>query len=640
MKVRAKGVWFPVGIALVWALVLLPGAGWSQEENGKDNATDNETLVVSPSFVDVGTFRLLPGQSLEPGSFTVTVTGGPKVSDNQTSTFLASSNAVWLKLEPTKGTIPGTITVTVSISELMEGTFNGTITVVSALNPKKSATVGVSLTVIRTPGNLLTVSPTEIQLDFTTADLSPRSFPVSIRNADPTDASFLWSAASAVPWLTLSPSSGTGNASATLTVDPTKIPILADQTYLEGKVVFYSSLNTEPVELVVKARVLTVARERLTVYPGFLFWSLQRTEDGVLDAASPQTLFVISQEAGWYALVDVPFLEVSVNSDLEVPGATGRSGSVTVTPVASALESMGYGRFTGRITVFNAAGDAFRIIPVTVDVRRPGEPIAGPPIAVSISQTTSGFLLVETVDSAWLELILAAPALTVRYPTQGQCTQAGGVWMDPDGALGSLDEACSLDQKVYLLVAFPDALPGVVYALSAQHPNGFAVAFRSGVKQEGADNFYYASGPIGSIPLGPVRLLGLQGRIIVSSRVGRSLADAVEVQRAQINVRTPEGTWLVTETYQGGIYAYGADRPLRLHRDAGAFDFTGTWGDTPVTCRPGDGVRTLYVLEFIERGVAYVYEITSLSSQKMTGRWTFQYGKQWEAFEATRVAFQ
>lgn len=636
MKVRVKGLGFAVWCALVCALFLVPCAGWGQDENGKDN----ETLVVSPSFVDVGTFRLLPGQSLEAGSFTVTVTGGPKVSDNQTSTFFASSDALWLKLEPTQGKIPGTITVTVTISELMEGTFSGTITVVSGLNPEKSATVAVSLTVIRTPGNLLTVSPTEIQLDFTTSDLSPRSFPVSVRNADPTDTTYLWSAAVAVPWLTLSPSDGRGNATATLTVDPTKIPILADESYVEGKVVFRSSLNTEPVELVVKARVIAVSKERLTVYPGHLFWSLERTAEGLLDEASAQTLFVISQEPGWYALADVPFLDLSVDPDLNVPGATGRSGSIQVTPVTSVLQSMGYGRFTGRITVYNATADAFRIIPVTVDVRRPGEPIAGPPVSVSISQTTSGFLLVETVDSAWLELILAAPPLAVRYNSEAACTQAGGRWVDPDGALGSLDETCSLDEKIYLLVAFPDALPGVVYALSAQHPNGFAVAFRSGVKQQGADDFYYASGPIGSIPLGPVRLLGLQGRIIVSSRVGRSLADAVEVQRAQINVRTPEGTWLVSETYQGGIYDYGEERALRLQRDPGTFNFKGTWGQTPVTCRPGDGVRTLYVLEFIEGGVAYVYEITSLSSQKMTGRWTFQYGKQWEAFEATRVAFR
>ncbi|ROR03132.1 BACON domain-containing protein [Desulfosoma caldarium] len=640
MKVRAQGVGLPVWIVLVWVLLLLPGAGWSQEENGSDNATDNETLVVSPSFVDVGTFRLLPGESLEPGSFTVTVTGGPQAADGQTSTFLASSDAVWLTLQPTSGTIPGTFTVTPSISEFMEGTFTGTITVISELDPSKSADLTASMTVIRTPGNLLTVSPTQFQLDFTTADLSPRAFSVSIRNADPTHTSFLWSAVSAVPWLTLAPSSGTGNSSATLTVDPTKIPVLADESYVEGTVIFYSGLSTEPVELVVKARVMTVARERLTVFPGSLFWSLERSADGLLDTASSQTLLVISQEPGWFATVDVAFVQISVNSDAEVPGATGRSGSIQVTPVDTVLQAMGFGRFSARITVYNATGDAYRVIPVMVEVRRPGEPISAPPISADISQTSSGFLLVETVDTAWLGLILTAPALTVNYPTQGLCVQAGGVWMDPDGAQGSLDEACSLDQKVYLLVAFPDTVPGLVYALSPQHANGFAVAFQGGVKQPGADDFYYAAGPIGSIPLGPVRLLGLQGRIIVSSRVGRSLGDAVEVQRAQINVRTIEGTWLVSETYRGDVYDYGAERPLRLHRDPGTVNFVGTWGDTPVVCRPGDGMSTLYILEFSERGVPYRYEITSLTSQKMTGRWTFRYGASWETFEATRVAFQ
>ncbi|MEJ5347086.1 MAG: BACON domain-containing protein [Desulfosoma sp.] len=638
MKVRAKSVWVSLGFFVLCCCLMSPCPLWAQDS---DNKTDNETLVVSPSFVDVGTFRLQPGESLEPGSFTITVTGGPEVSDpNTTSKFFASSDAVWLKLDPTSGDIPGTITVTVTISELMEGTFTGTITVVSGLDPSKSATVTVSMTVIRTPERRLTVSPTHIQLDFTTADLSSRAFPVLVRNADPSDTTFLWSAAVMVPWLGLAPSSGTGNASATLTVDPTKIPILQDGSYVEGKIVFYSSLSTDPVELVVKARVIPVSRERLSVYPGYLFWSLERTAEGLLDAASSQTLYVISQEAGWFATVDVPFLDVSVDSNLGVPGSTGRSGTVVVTPIDSILQTMGYGRFTGRITVYNVTGDAYRVIPVIVDVRRPGEPISGPPVSVTISQTTSGFLMVETVDSAWLELILAAPSLVSRYNSQASCIQAGGRWIDPDGLGGSLDESCSLDEKIYLLLSFPDALPGVVYALSAQHPQGLAVVFQSGVKVPGADDFYYASGPIGSIPLGPVRLLGLQGRIIVSSRVGKTLADAVEVQRAQINVRTPEGTWLVSETYRGAVYDYGPDRALRLHRNPESFLFVGTWGETPVTCRPGDGVSTLYVLEFVERGVAYIYEITSLTAQKMKGRWTFQYGGPWETFEAARVAFR
>lgn len=635
MKDWANRAWRFLGCALLCVLVLVPWVVRAQDEGASDNAT----LNVAPHFVDLGTFRLPPGQSLEPGSFTVTVTGGPQVLDNTTSTFLVSSDAVWLKVDPTNGNIPGTFTVSVSISEIMEGSFTGTITVVSGLDPSKSAEVTVSMTVLRTPGNLLTVSPTQMQLDFTTADLSARSFPVLVQNADPSDSTFLWSAASTVPWLTLSPSSGSGNTTATLTVDPTKIPILGDESYVEGKVVFYSGLSTDPVDLVVKARVIIVSRERLNVYPGYLFWSLERSADGLLDAASSQTLFVISQEAGWFATVDVPFLQVSVNADLEVPGSTGRSGSIQVTPVPEALQAMGYGRFTGRVTVYNVTGDAFRIIPVTVDVRRPGEPISGPPVMPVISQSTAGFLLVETVDSAWLELILAAPGIVARYPTQAACTQAQGRWMDPDGLPGSLDETCSLDEKIYVLLSFPDAQPGTVYTLSAQHPDGFTVAFQSGVKQPGADDFYYAAGPIGSIPLGPVRLLGLQGRIIVSSRVGTSLADAVEVQRVQINVRTPEGTWLVSETYQGAVYDYGTDRALRLQRDPDHFDYVGTWGDTPVICRPGDGSSTLYVLEFWEGGVAYRYEITSLTSQKMTGRWTFTYGASWETFEAARLAF-
>jgi hypothetical protein len=53
------------------------------------------------------------------------------------------------------------------------------------------------------------------------------------------------------------------------------------------------------------------------------------------------------------------------------------------------------------------------------------------------------------------------------------------------------------------------------------------------------------------IPVGPVQLLEYHGTMVISTRIGANLNTAVETQRIQINIRTLEGTWKVTESYNG-----------------------------------------------------------------------------------------
>ncbi len=618
-------------------LLLFLGTGFPCSVWGQDEEDPNR-LIVSPTTVDMGTYRLLPDQGLDAGSFTISVAGGPTPGEDQKATFIASTDASWMTLDPASGEIPGTITVTVTISELMEGTFQGTIVVTSGLDASKQAEVTVTMTVIRTPGNLLTVSPSNLELEFTTADLTSRTFAVEIRNADPTDNSFLWSATIEAGWLALSPSSGTGTTTATLTVDPSKIVIPAGQDVVEGKIVFHSSLTSDAVELVVRARVVAVSGERLMVSPTYLFWSLERPQEGAMSEATPQTLFILSQDAGWFVNYDAPFIVVSSDNQTQVSGNT-RTASLSVNVDVNILQSYDYGRYSGQIVISNVSGDAYRVVPVIVDIRRPGDSITPPPPPPVVSQSSPGFVQVETNDSSWFNMILAAPATTARYPGPGECQAAGGTWVDPDGLAGSLDEWCSLDEKIYVLMTFPDIQPGVVYAYSARHPQGMAVVFKNGVKTEGADQFFYASGPVASIPVGPLRPLGLKGMAIISVRVGTNLANASEVQRCQVNIRTPEGSWVVSEYFQGQLYHYGTERPLTLKRETGSLNFVGTWGDTPVVCRPGDGASVLYVLEFNEDGGHYVYEITHFTTFRMIGRWRSNVSDKWEQFEASRIAF-
>ena len=616
------------------------------------NRLTGEPLTISPNFVDLGTIRLSGGETYGPVSFTVSINGGPLPSQGTQATFKAASDQPWLQVNPATGNVPGTTTVQVTISDRMVGSFTGTVLITtSAPTPSggvitASGTVIVTVNVERAIGDLLTVSPSTLDVEFTTNNLSPQVFPLHIANADTQGMAFYWSAEVKVPWLRLDPVSGTGATVATLTVDPRLVPVSGSVAGVEGTILFRSNLGAEPVTVTVRLTVVVVTNERLAVYPSYLYWSVVRAGDGTLESFTEEILTVASQNDGWIVWADAPFVTIT-SLDGVVGGAmlqgSGVGTRLSVTPSAAVLAGYGYGRFEGRIMVSNLSGDALRIVPVTVEIRKPGDPIVPPIPPNTVLQSVPGSVLVETVDTAWFEMLLSAPKSVVQYPSAQACRGAGGMWVDPDGLPGTLDEMCSLDQKIYVLAAVPDAIPGRVYVLSAHHPAGLTEAFINGVKLAGADQWYYSAVPVPYIPIGPLQLLGLYGRVHVSVRLGSDLGSAQEIQRVQINVRTVEGSWLVTETYKGVSYSYGPDRPLSLKRQApGSAQYIGSWDGAAVTCRPGDGMHQLYLLEFVENGVRYVYEVQSLTGNKMKGRWMFStsgISSIWETFEGSRLAF-
>lgn len=639
------------------ATVTVTGVASNGVEKGKATVsvslavkrTTGEALTISPNLVDLGTLRLQAGEKYGPVGFTVSISGGPTPAEGKEATFSAASDQPWLQVNPPTGKAPGSTTVTITVSEKMVGKFLGTVIITTSTPTPTgdfitaSGTVTVTFAIERVIGNLLTVSPSALEVEFTTHDLSPQVFALAVRNADPTYSDFDWSAESLVPWLRVDPVYGKGNNTATLTVDPRLVPLSSSVNSVEGKIVFRSNLNPEPVPVTVRLRVVVVTNESLAVYPSYLYWSLQKTSDGFVDTVGEQILSVASQNDGWIVWTDVPYVLLT---SLDVSGGVLKDSGVgtrlSVRPDLLTLNGYSYGRWEGRILVSNLSGTALRIVPVVIDIRKPGDPIAPPIPPNLVLQSSPGYVLVETVDTAWFEMLLTAPQTVVRYTSAASCQGAGGTWMDPDGMPGTLDEMCSLDQKVYVLASVPDAIPGRVYVLSAHCPGGLTEAYLNGVKLAGADQWYYAAGPVPYIPVGPLQLLGLFGRVFLSVRVGSDLSSAQEVQRVQMNVRTVEGSWLVTETYQGEQYAYGADRPLILTRQANRTSYTGSWDGVSVNCQPGDGTSRLYILEFAENGVTYRYEINRLTADRMSGRYMFSYGGKssaWETFQASRVAF-
>ncbi|MCA1794526.1 MAG: hypothetical protein LC660_11795 [Desulfobacteraceae bacterium] len=95
-----------------------------------------------------------------------------------------------------------------------EGRGEGRITIMSGLDPDTDpVSIPVSLTVVRSIGDQLTVSPTSLDLAVTEKNAGQQTFPITITNADPDKSAYEWSAQTDAAWLTLSRYSDTANVS-------------------------------------------------------------------------------------------------------------------------------------------------------------------------------------------------------------------------------------------------------------------------------------------------------------------------------------------------------------------------------------------------------------------------------------------
>jgi len=651
-------------------LTVLLLIGWIP---GAASAFTPGEFMVSPQAIDIGTVRLLPGAAAGPFSFSIAVVGGPvpdapvqeeegeeEESVEETATFVAATDASWVTLSPADGESPGSITAEINISETMgEGRWESSITILSGLDPDTDpVSIPVSLTVIRSIGDLLTVSPTRLDLVVTEKNAGLQTFPIEISNADPDKSDFDWTARTDTPWLRLSRTSGTGNETISLEVNPQRLSMNEDSDgdglldSATGTITFRSNLNsgqnTDPVVLTVTAG--TAPSYDLSVHPGQLFWSIEKGPCADSLTLDPQYLQIFAGQPGWTVTTDVNFIEaiaVDLSStditdergtEIKTQVSTDPYGRVEVTPVAGWLDAMAHGNHTGTITISDRFSQFFRQIPVTINIRRPGEPVVVPVPAPETYQISPYYSMIETAAAGRLHLQLPVPDSLAYHPTPMMCQDAGGQWLDPDNVPGNLNEYCSRNQYVYVLMEFPEMAPGLVYAWNKL--GQFFLAYDNGIKTSGADAHTYADGPVPVIPVGPVQLLEYHGTMVISTRVGADLNTAVETQRIQINLRTLEGTWNVTESYRGMLYSYGNADQLNLSpKPLEPGYYTGTWGTTPVTVVPGDGITMLHQMFFTQYGITYTYEIQTLSAGQMSGRWRFAWPGgtgNWETFQAGR----
>ncbi|MGD9823004.1 BACON domain-containing protein [Desulfobacter sp.] len=612
-------------------------------------------FIVSPAEVDLGTVRVLPGSSAGPYAFSIAVVGGP-VADpaiaTESADFYASCDATWLTLDPANGTAPGSITATAAVSETMgSGEWTANITILSGLDPGTDpVTIPVTITVVRSIGDLLTVSPSTLDLQMTDQNTSEQTFPITIANADPNKSTgFLWSARTDVSWLVLSTDEGSGNTTISLRVDPEAIYLNNDTDgdgipdAAVGTITFRSSLNAEAVTLTVNATILSSAEP--SVSPSQLYWTVEKSTASTALAFSSQRLQVFGFESGWTAASDMGFVSVACYdaagekaSDLGSVIITDPYGWVAVTPDAELLSAMDYGTYVGYVTVSDLDKEVQIKIPITINIRKSGEAVYLP-----VVEFTNAYSQMEAAESSLINVQIPVPEDIAYYSTAATCQAAGGAWVDPDRTLlDSLDAYCSLNEHAYVLLERRDMEPGMVYAMTKT--GTLALAYENGIKVSGADDLSYADGPVSYIPFGPLQMIGSYGTVVVSLRIGTSLSSAVEIQRLLISLQTLEGQWTVTEAYKGSSYVYDF-APLTIERIIdGQPGYTASWEDMPVSVSFGDGSNWLYQLSFEqEGGIYYTYQIQSLSGSHMSGQWRYTWrgaSSDWETFEAQRPLWQ
>ena len=142
-------------------------------------------------------FAAVPGTNPASQQVLVTNSGGGTLS------WYASSSAPWLSVSPGSGTNSGTLTVSVASSGLAVGSYTGSIAV-SALGATNSPQyVNVNLVVGPTA---ISVNPASLVFQAYQNQGNPASQTVSIANSG--GGQLNWTATSSVPWLTITPASG------------------------------------------------------------------------------------------------------------------------------------------------------------------------------------------------------------------------------------------------------------------------------------------------------------------------------------------------------------------------------------------------------------------------------------------------
>jgi uncharacterized protein (TIGR03437 family) len=527
--------------------------------------------VVIPVTLTVSSQPLL---NAAPSSLTFNYTIGGSVpvaqTVNLTSTgtalnFTASTATPWLKVSQSGSTTPGSLSVSVNIASLAAGTYSGTITVTAAGASNSPLSYGVTLIVAGQP--TLSVGPPSLTFGGQVGGANPASQSIQVASTAGS-LSFTASATSTGNWLSVSPTSGTTNPAATLTVSVNTAGMLAG-TYNGTITIAAPGASNPSVSVPV---TLTLGSNALTVGPTTMSFAYQIA--GTAPAAQTLTVGSTSTALSFTAASGASWLSV-----------TPTSGTTLTTLSVSVLTAgLTPGTYTSAVTITaTGAANSPLKVPVTFTVTAQPAIVAAPgtlafsyqtggtaPVSqnLAISSSNTPFSFTAAAGASWLSVLPTSgttPAsLGVSVNTAGLTpgTYTSAVTITAPGASNSpltVPVTFTITAQAGIL-----ATPGTVsfsYAIGAATPavqsvalstsNGAAASFSAIATTTSASKWLAVSPASGSTPASlaiSVNPAGLAAGTYVGS---------IAISASGFTSQTVSVTLTVTPASQTGIVITG-----------------------------------------------------------------------------------
>jgi hypothetical protein len=322
-----------------------------------------QTVIVSLAVTAPAT----PTIGYSPASLSFTATQGGANPNNQTVSitntgtgtlsWTVSDNATWLTLSPASGTGNGSVTASVNVSGLAAGTYNAAITIAGSGATNTPQTVPVTLTVNAAPSPTISRSPSSLTFTATQGGANPASQNVSITNSG--SGTLSWTVSDNVNWLSLSPTSGTGNGSVAASVN---ISGLAAGTYNGTITISATGATNTPQTVPVTLTVSAAPTIRLS--PTSL--SFTATQGAANPAA--QTVNVTNPGGGtlaWTASHNASWLTLNTASGT----TTTETDPITVSVNTAGMSA---GTYNATITITaSGAANTPQTVPVTLTLNAP-----------------------------------------------------------------------------------------------------------------------------------------------------------------------------------------------------------------------------------------------------------------------------
>lgn len=274
--------------------------------------------------------------------------------------WTASSGAAWLTLVSKRTQL----TASVVIGNLAPGTYSSSVSI-SVDNSLKTTVLPVTLTVTASSAStspILNVSPMSLGFLGTVGGSTPSAQAVNIGNTG--GGTLTWTATEAVPWLTLSPSSGTNTGSLTAMVN---LVGLAAGTYTGTISVNAAGASTQNISValtVASGTTATTGTPSISLTPSTLGFTA--TAGGTNPAS--KTLAITNTTGGtltWTLSDDAAWLTTNIASGTTTTEVDTITANVNTAGLAS-------GTYSATITVTPSGGSLTpKTIPVTLSLSTP-----------------------------------------------------------------------------------------------------------------------------------------------------------------------------------------------------------------------------------------------------------------------------